>query len=795
MRAGATSRPHLLASLATSALATLALTLSGCRGCDAAPRELPASAATASAEVPPPEAPRAQELIQLADELPGCDVEHRGLLFDWSALNLPGRMTWGGSPTEAKPHPFEDQPRSAFLQAPLHSGVLAVEHAGSTWARISERQIKITFVLPEASPVFVSMRVIGLASRVATISLDDFVLGTVRLQRDQIRIASTNTTTLPLDRGLHTVTVRFSGRSVDKQAFADVDWIRVGTPDELPSAYGAPTRRDLIAAGAALGGVPHRSISLRAPGAVRCPVRPARTTRLRASVGMLGPGEGDADIRVIEDGKEPILLHQLHVTGTDKATWTEVDIPLDPFAGRVVSLELRAVRSTRGGRILFGDAALIGPPEPPPTVPRARAVVVVALNGVERQDLPPWSGRADPRLPTLSELGSTAATFDRHRAPSTITASVIGSLLTGVPPQAHALVDLGSRLSERMTTLNAVARDSSIRTAMFTGVPMSFGAFGFGSAWGTFFEHPPASGDAATTPIDRATAWVTDVARENKSVRLFAFIHARGGHPPWQVSAKELGALKPVDYAGPIEPRRAGQVMARVRASRRRNKALGPNDHDRIRDLSAIALGEQDRAVGALIGALKSAGLWDETLFIVTGDVSSGPSSEALFGDAVDLAEAPLTLPLYVHFPDDLYGGRRVGAPTEVVDIFSTAFSALGLGAMPGRRVYGRDLTSVASGLEGVGRDPQVAVLGERYSSRWGDLVLYGRFGSAPFLCDLSLDPTCAFNRRDMMPLAAMMLFRKTLAFDTSARASAPQREPATVDADTSAQLSVWGAP
>ncbi|EYF03605.1 Hypothetical protein CAP_5396 [Chondromyces apiculatus DSM 436] len=691
--------------------------------------------------------------------------------------------------------PFEDQPRSTFAQAPPSAGVQAVEHAGSTWARVSERQIKTTFVLPETSQVFVSMRVIGLAAKVATVSLDDFVLGTVRLTRDQIRIASTNATAMPLDKGLHTLTIRFGGRSVDGQPFADVDWIRVGTPDESPASYGAPTRRDLLASGAALGGVPHRSISLRAPGAVRCAVRPSRSSRFKAAVGMLGPGEGDAEIRVIQDGKEPVTLHALHVTGTDKAAWTDVEVPLDPFAGQVISLELRAAQSTRGGRILFGDAAVIGPPDPPPTVPRARAVVVVALNGVERPDLPPWSGRADPRLPTLSELTATGVTFDRHRAPSTATAAVIASLLTGLPPQAHTLMDPGARLPERMTTLNAVARDSTVRTGMFTGVPMSFRAFGFASAWGKFVEHPPASGDAATVPLDQAAAWITEVGKEGSEVRLLAFIHARGGHPPWEVSPKEISALKPVDYAGPIEPRRAGQVLARIRASKRRNKVLSQDDRDRIRDLGAIALGAQDRALGGIITALKQVGLWDETLFVVTGDVSSGRSDETLFGDAVELSEPPLTLPLYVHFPGELFAGKRVMAPTEVVDIPHTALDALGLGFAPGRRVYGRDLASVASGLEGVGREPQVAVLGERYSTRWGDLVLYGRFGAAPFLCDLGLDPTCAFNRRDLMPHAAMTLFRKTVAFDAAAHASAPPREPATIDPDTSAQLSVWGAP
>jgi hypothetical protein len=285
---------------------------------------------------------------------------------------------------------------------------------------------------------------------------------------------------------------------------------------------------------------------------------------------------------------------------------------------------------------------------------------------------------------------------------------------------------------------------------------------------------------------------------------MLAFIHARGGHPPWEVGPKELGALKPADYIGPIEPRRAAQVLARVRSSRRRAEALTPDDRDRIRDLSALALGGQDRALGAMIVALKTAGLWDETLFLITGDVSSGRSDAALYGDGLDVAEPLLTLPLYVHFPGDLHAGRRIAEPTEIVDIPRTALAALGLSFPMGRgaasaadtarRPLGRDLAAVASGLEGIERDPQVAAVLDRYSTRWGGLVLSGRFGAAPFLCDLTLDPTCAFNRRDIMPLATLALFRRTVTFDLAVRTPAAQREPATIDPETAAQLNVWGA-
>ena len=152
----------------------------------------------------------------------------------------------------------------------------------------------------------VAARAMGGIAKTASVSLDDQPLGSLSFQRDLIRVASTTTTTLAADPGLHTITIRFSGRSRDgEDAFADIDWIRIGTPDENPTTYGPPTLRDIILPAAALSGVPHRSIGLRAPGSARCAVELPETARLRSAVGLLGLGEGDAEIRALRDGKKP----------------------------------------------------------------------------------------------------------------------------------------------------------------------------------------------------------------------------------------------------------------------------------------------------------------------------------------------------------------------------------------------------------------------------------------------------------------------------------------------------------
>ncbi len=754
------SAPLVSALLLASALAATA-----CSPGKGNEQGKPAPTGSAAAPAPPPPARIVTDLIE---QIPACDLEHRGLLLDTGTDAMIGRFAWNGT-----------APR----------GIDPAEHDASTWMRVSNRTLRVYFVLPEASPVFVAARSMGFASRAATVSLDDQPLGTLNFQRDQIRVATTGATTLPVDPGLHTLTFRFMGRAKSGDPLVDLDWIRIGFPDESTATFGPPTLRDVVLPAAALSGIPHRSIALRGPGALRCSLRLPPGARLRTSVGMLGPGEADARVRLVRDGQKSVDLLTQHVTGGDKAVWTDLDLPLDPQGGALASLELRAEGTSPGARVLFGDPVIVLPAAPPPATAKARAVVLVVMNGLDRETLPPWHAGPTPQLPTLSELALAATTFHRHRAPTTFPGSVVGSLLTALPPRGHTVTDFGARMPASNTTLGAVAHDASIRAAMFTGVPATFRSFGFGEGWEHFAEYPPYGNDPATAPLDGAATWLTDVLRQAPEARLLIAVHARGGHPPWDVSPKEQAQLPPSTYTGVIEPRRAAQQLATLRKKKDKKEVLSAQDQERIRALEGAALAAQDRALGGLVTALKTAGLWESTVFVVTGDVGAGAS--ALYAEGDDLAESHLTLPLYVRFPDARYGGAHVNLPTEVWDITQTALSALGISfSRPG---LGRDLAAVASGLEDSSSEPQIATLDDRFSARWGELIMTGRYDAAPFLCDLELDPTCAFNRRETLPLAAQALFRRIMTRDQSTRADLQKREPATIDADTAAALRVWG--
>lgn len=747
----------------TATVAVLA-SFCGCSSCDeSGSKSLPTVSATPNRNNPVPD----RVIADLVEMLPLCDIDHRGLLFDFGTDAVIGRSSNG-------------------LNLPESSRT--TEHDAATWTEIHERRIGLRFVLPKATPIFVGVRAKSSGTKQLSFFLDDQPLGSVKLTPGEIRIGQTEPTTLPADAGAHELEVRLSP-APRGETFAELDWLRIGTPDDLEMTYGAPTMKDIVSEKSALLGVARRSLSLRPPSLVRCPIMVAPQARLRLSVGMLAGGKADVKGAVRVDGEEPVQLFERTVEGKEGSGWQDVDVSLDAYAGRVIELELSAPAGTLGTRALLGDPAIVVPTVSPPPTPSAQAVILVVMNGLEREGLPPYAKRAPRELDRFARLAETATVFSNHRGTSTLVTSSLATTLTGLATPQHTVTDYGARLPVTVSSVLEEAQRAGVHTAFFSGVPHSFEAYGFDRGAESRKFVSPVSGDGEDA-LKEAANWVAKTLEQSPQDRVFAVVHARGGHPPWTVSPKQLEVLPPADYAGDINPRRAGQQVAILRRGKNRMIADDP-DTVRLRALSDVGLIEQDRLLGELIDVVGSSVPRDRSLIIVTGDTTSAYSN--LYSDTLPLEEQHLALPLYVVFPDKTYAHKRVFIPTDTTDIAPTIRAAMGL-PQPSDAM-GRDLGQIASELAVATSDPLYAHDGTQALVRWANLSLKYEPGRNSTLCDLGLDPSCAFDRRDVFPFAVRAMSLK-LSRHLQRAVIAPnvKRENAELDDDTVAALRVWGS-
>ena len=742
--------------------AAVLFTLCLLASCRESSRERPGAERREPSSKPAPAQASPPERHDLLADLPSCEIEHEGELLDLGTAAAEAHRAFGVAPL----------PDGAFL-----------DRGGATFEKVATSRVSFDLWLDEPlEKPSVSLRVHGGAARLVHVFVDGERFGALRLPSGETRTLATNAAATVLGTGRHRVELRFTGAPRGaKTTYAELDWIRLGERDADPNSYAAPTFEDVLS-NVVLDRIPRKSLVLREGSTVRCFLRPSRDARLMLGVGMWGTGRGVAEIRVLSDGEAPAVLTTKKISGGDTAVWTPVNLDLGPQASRVVGLEFRALEVTRGGRIAFGDPVIARSDDRALSSPRARLAVVVVLASTDRQSLPPWGPTR--KLSTLGGLSRESLAFGSHRAPTTVPAGSLATLLTGVGPSLHGLEEPTSRLEREQRTLGEIVKEANGRSAFFSAVPTSFAPFGFNQGFDVFDTVSPVKDLPATEPFSRAERWLEQELDDPHEAPLLLVLHGRGAHPPWDLSREETQALKPGDYSGGLDPRRGGIFLGQLRARQRKaGKRLLEDDWMRLSQLTEAALQKQDAALGRIVSLLKRKQAWDDTLFVVTSDVGPGAAPDLPFDPRGPLTEERLLIPLLMKLPGSKLAGREVQEPSSTEDVTMTILRSLGLNAP--KRLEGLDLAARA----------QIATLPGRYVARIGSRLLRGDIGQVPKLCALDVDPGCAEDAFNREIVAGRALWQAVFHDQKLSRRLTPPEPKALIEVDeeTSAALIVWG--
>ena len=760
-------------------LALLGLPLSACSNRGASVKPVPSAAASALAARSLAPASDGSQLVvdgrdrfEIIPNLSWCEVDHQGLLID---LGSPAAAAYSGFGAEHS----DDYPD--------------IERDGQSFVRAFGRSLKYDFWLDEPrAGTSVSVRVRGGEAKWLGLTIDDKRVGSIRPSANETKVYSLPPLAAELGRGHHRLKMSFSGAPRGTRAMqGEIDWVRIGERGDDTTGYAAPTLSNIVG-DVVLNGAPKRALVLNPPSTLRCWLRPAADARLKVALGFWGVGKGTAEVRVVADGEEPVVLQTRRVAGGDSASWTPLAVDLAPFAGKVIGVEFRALDGSRGGRVAFGDPSIARRLAAPIAIPKAKVAILLIAAGIDRRRVPPFGPTG--KLPSLGELGRAATAFSGYRAPSVVVQSVAASLLTGLPPRTHRVEDGSSRVADSVRLLSEMVKEASGRTAFFTGVPTTFAPFGFGSGWDTFDALSPVLDVPATEPLSRALKWLeTELDDGHPGPRLLV-VHARGSHPPWDLTREETQSLKPDEYAGILDPRRGGILLAALRARRRVAHHLQEEDWVRLHALQDAALSKQDLVVGQLVALLKKKGAWDRSMIVFAGDVSAGEPPDSPYDPQGSLAENRLAVPLVVKFPGGDLGGRDEPLPASAADVSASILTALGI-PVP-ESVDGVDLYAAAHGMVPVVAKALVASTKGRYSTRLGSWLLRGELGKKPTLCAIDLDPACVNDVFDEKPYAARALWLSTFRAESAAlhaNGRPKEKQTASLDPDTVAALTVWG--
>lgn len=698
-----------------------------------------------------------------------CTFGHRGILLDLGDPSMRARM----SGEKLAPPDVEFK-----------------EHEGASWVSVRSRSLDLSFVSAVETKadagVVIEARGRGGIAKSASVYLNGHPIGSLSFTKRETAILSTHAQGT-IQRGQNDLLIRFNGGGKQQHdALAELDWIRVGAYDG-DAPYSAPTRNDALTT-VTINNSARRSVSLRAPGFDRCTAYVPSNSTLEGFIGVTG-GEAEAEVRVLADHAEPRVVGSFHLGGpTDPPGWRPMALPLGDV-GTIAAIELVAKTSTKGARVAFGEAHVTAPqvnPPPPPSADaiKPRGVVLVTMGSESRRLLAQYGGTI--ALPELDALANGGTIFESHRATSSWATGAMGSMLTGLGPREHGASDPDAALAPSVTLIEEAARQAGIMTAMFTANPTTAAAFGFNRGWETFQSHFPTEDGPATTVFDDAAKWI----ETHKDDRFLVVIHARGGHPPWDVTTDELKDMPPTGYQGGLDPKHAGEGLAK--SKKIGNGRLSDPDRERAFALHGKALTQHDAALGALAQKVKSLGRDKDTVWIVTSDVGLDAAARVPFLEEESLDEGALAIPLMIKTPQAA-ARARVDTATSSADVAPTILEALALTPPP--NLKGASLLPVPAQPTMLGERVLVAISGGHFSARWGSFAIVGARDHETKVCNLTLDAECVSDVRASHPIATEALhtlaWRDVLKVDQkSDEVLSPHANP---DQPTAAALHAWG--
>ena len=381
---------------------------------------------------------------------------------------------------------------------------------------------------------------------------------------------------------------------------------------------------------------------------------------------------------------------------------------------------------------------------PRPQSPRTPLHLVLVSIDTLRADRLGVYGHDRATSPRIDRLAAEGVFFESAYSHAPKTAPSHMSLMTGVHPDVHGVVNFAgrvdARLSPRIQTLAEILRSAGYRTAAVTGGGNVHRDLGFGRGFETY-EH--SDGDAAAIfgraleQLDALAATRADAAQPP----FFLFVHTFQVHDPYLPPPAYRALFADPGYAGRIvgdaERLRAlagSDWRARHRAFWAGVDARSPADLRHLHDLYDACIRFTDDELGRLLDRIDALGLAGETLVVVLSDHGEEFLEHGRFGHDA-LFDELLRVPLVVRVPDAERRGLRRGRVREVVrlvDVLPTLLDLVGLPAPD--HLEGRTLVPLLQGGEEAprfvfaqnretGSDALVAGGWKLVAERWNELL------------------------------------------------------------------------
>ncbi len=424
---------------------------------------------------------------------------------------------------------------------------------------------------------------------------------------------------------------------------------------------------------------------------------------LHFEVGFSAPGPEESDGRpfalevvALDPSGEEALVWSGALEpprAADEFRWTKIERALPFPAGDLV---LRCAGPSEPkvapGAPGWANPRIVVPDAPIARVHPARRSVVVFLIDTLRADHVGPNGSEKGTTPVLDSIAQESLVFTQASSAAPWTKASVGSLMTSRFPSMHGAESYQDRLRESEVTLAAV-----LDRAGFDTCSVGFNTWVFNPKFNLglgfeevleVFDQSREGGAPADAVIAEAIDWI---ARRDERP-FFLYVHAIDPHGPYVPADEERARFVP-PYAGTI----SGRLEGPDTHLGKRRAEVSDEDLRHVVALSDAEIAYTDRMLGRLVEYLRAAGLWEETLLVVTADHGEEFLDHGNWSHGGSLYQEQLHVPLVVKPPAS--AGLAPGTRSEPVSLLDVAPTVCELAGAPweGTPFLGRSLLPLAS--------------------------------------------------------------------------------------------------
>jgi len=325
-------------------------------------------------------------------------------------------------------------------------------------------------------------------------------------------------------------------------------------------------------------------------------------------------------------------------------------------------------------------------------------IVLVTIDTL-RADRLGCYGYDKPTTPNMDSLAESSILFRDAFTPCTYTVPTHYGILTGRYPSNLSVFfrqGFGALDTDREVMLQEVLTAKGYETAAFVGAMVLRKEWGFDAGFGVYDDKTTTSEknrpEELFRPGEETNRALFSWIRENKDRDFFVWTHYFDVHGPY-VSPEPFASTFRPEYYGP-DPVMLPVVRDGRPGGIPRYQALGMGMDEggeiagREQDARVYLAGYDsgvrhlDDIVGRLVEELKTQGIFDDTMLVVTADHGEALGEDGVwFFHGLTVTPEQARVPLLIKLPGGLRAGEVVEGPVSTVDIFPTALEVAGLDA------------------------------------------------------------------------------------------------------------------